>query len=98
MPNRTISNFVGSSGGSSPSAIRKVLVAVGVGATCTCRKADAEMMQVFSKILNRRAEEAMRLRGGEEQLMAVARGNGIRVCNDTFFVEWHGVLAMACWL
>ena len=51
------------------------------------------MMQVFSKILNRRAEEAMRLRGGEEQLMAVARGNGI--CNDTFFVEWHGVLAMA---
>lgn len=56
------------------------------------------MMQVFSKILNRRAEEAMRLRGGEEQLMAVARGNGIRVCNDTFFVEWHGVLAMACWL
>ena len=75
MPNRTISNFVGSSGGSSPSAIRKVLVAVGVGAIC--RKADAEMMQVFSKIRNRRDQRelgnfAVRLRG-DEDLMALVR-------------------------
>ena len=37
----------------------------------------------------------MRLRGGEEQLMAVARGNGA-ICNDTFFVELQNGM-MACW-